>query len=146
MIARYHFYHGAALSMLVSRNEFTGLSRITDLGSAYAINNVVGLYVKHATNGSTPWQFTFIPDHQHEMRGLFQRFGDRTYVALVCGRQGICLLTYGEYAGVLEEDFNNQKALVVRRPSGGGFRVSGSGGRLDRVIALNRYPEGLFRR
>jgi len=145
MIPEYQFYHGAALSVLVSRREFTGLSRIVDLGSAYAVNNTLGLYIKHATKSDSPWQFTFTPDNQQEIRKLFQRFDEKTFVALVCGQRGICLLTFGEYAATLPEDFNSQKVLIVRRPSGGGFRVSGSAGRRMRgVISLSRYPEGLF--
>lgn len=143
-IGEYHFYHGAALSVLVSRTEFTGLSRIVDIGPAYAVNNVIGLYVKHTTRNDSPWQFTFTPDHQDEIRKLFNRFGDRIFIALVCGNTGICILKYGEYANTLSEDFNNQKALIVRRPSGRGFRVSGSAGKLKGVIPLNRYPEVLF--
>lgn len=143
-IADYHFYHGAALSVLVSRNEFTGLSRITDLGPAYAINNMIGLYVKHASNKRSPWQFTFHPDHQNEIRQLFDRFHERTFVAFVCGDTGICLLSYGQYSATLQEDFTTQKPLNVRRPRGHGFRVSGQGGSLRNIIPLNRFPEGLF--
>ena len=40
MIPEYQFYHGAALAVLVSRREFTGLSRIVDLGAAYAARPV----------------------------------------------------------------------------------------------------------
>ena len=143
-IAEYHFYHGAALSVLVSRIEFTGLSRITDIGPAYAVNNVIGLYIKHSTIKLSPWQFTFTQDHQSEIRKLFQRFDDRTFIGLVCGNSGICLLKYGEYANTLEEDFNNQKTLTVRRPAGGGFRVVGSAKKLKGVISLSRFPEALF--
>ena len=128
MIPEYHFYHGAALSTLVSRTEFTVVSRIDNLGSAYAVNNVVGLYIKHATKPNGPWQFTFAPEHQQEIRTLFQRYDNQTFIALVCGHQGVCLLGFGEYAAVLPEDFSHQKVLHVRRSSGGGFRVSGSAG------------------
>jgi hypothetical protein len=144
MISEYHFYHGAALSILVSRTEFTGLSRIPDLGSAYAVNNAVGLYIKHASRANGPWQFTFAPDHQREVRELFQKFNGKTFIALVCGRRGICLLEYGEYAATLPEVFKNQRVLIVRRPSGGGFRVSGGAGKLKGVISSSRYPNGLF--
>ena len=143
MIPDYHFYHGAALSTLVSRTEFAGLTRMGT--SAYAVNNIIGLYIKHASKRSSPWQFTFSPDNQRDVRSLFQRYDRKTFIALVCGHHGICLLTYGEYAATLSEDFTNQRVLTVRRPPGGGFRVSGSAGnRLNGVVALNRYPRELF--
>ncbi len=143
-IPEYHFYHGAALSVLVSSQPFTGLTRITDISSAYAVNNMIGLYVKRATNEDSPWQFTFTEDHQSEIRRLFQRFGEKSFVALVCHHTGICLLSYGEYRNVVEEDFTKQRTVIVRRPGAGGFRVSGHGGNHSGVVPLNRYPDGLF--
>ncbi|MCJ7577199.1 MAG: hypothetical protein MUO91_01980 [candidate division Zixibacteria bacterium] len=143
MIPEFHFYHGVALSKLVSHNQFTGLTRITNPGSAYAVNNAFGLHIKHSTKPKGPWQFTFTPDQQEEIRKLFQRFNEKTFIVLVCGKVGICLLKYGEYADTLQEDFRNQKVLMVSRRSGGGFRVSGSV-RMKGVVPLNRYPGGLF--
>lgn len=144
-IPDYHFYHGLALSVLISRNAFTGLSRITDIGPAYAVNNMIGLYIKHASNNRSPWQFTFHPDHQEEIRKLFDRYHNRTFLALVCGNAGICLLKFGQYSAILNPDYTTQKPMLLRRPRGGGFHVSGPAGEYRRVIPLNRFPEGLFR-
>jgi hypothetical protein len=143
-IADYHFYHGAALSILVSQSDFTGLSRIPDLGNAYAVNNMTGLYIKRATADNSPWLFNFHPEHQTDIRNLFQRFNEKTFIALVCGKTGICLLQYGSYANVLEEDFNNQKTLTIKRPQSGGFRVVGQNQQLKGVVPIKNYPDGLF--
>jgi hypothetical protein len=63
-IADYHFYHGAALSLIVSEGSFTGLARMQDIGaSVYAINHDIGLFIKHSTIDISPWQFTFLADH-----------------------------------------------------------------------------------
>ncbi|MBW1999256.1 MAG: hypothetical protein JRJ29_15015 [Deltaproteobacteria bacterium] len=140
-----HFYHGAALSLIAARGEFTGLTRLPDYGSsAYAVNHDVGIYVKHTENDYTPWQFNFSPRHQKEVRDLFGRYHEKTFIVLVCGRIGVCLLTYGEYASAIDENFRDQEVLFVERPGGGGFRVRGAAGQLPRVIALNRFPESLF--
>ncbi len=144
-ISDYHFYHGAALSLIVSEGQFTGLARIEDTaGVAYAVNHDIGLYMKHSTMEESPWQFTFTPEHQQSMRRLYERYRERAFVGLVCGRVGVCLLTYGEYAAIIDENFADQKALTVSRPEGGGFRVRGANGDLGRVVPLTHFPRGIF--
>jgi hypothetical protein len=62
----------------------------------------------------------------------------------VCGRVGVCLLEYGEYSGVIEENFSDQRYLIVKRPEGGGFRVNGANKEHHSVIPLNRFPTRIF--
>jgi hypothetical protein len=144
-IAEYHFYHGAALSLIVSRGEFTGLVRIPEIGgAAYAVNHDIGVYIKHTTNSSGPWQFNFHAGHQEAIRNLFNRYKEKTFVALVCGDVGVCLLKYGEYAAVIDENFKEQEGLSVEKPEGGGFRVQGASGQFGKVIPLNRFPSQIF--
>ncbi|MBI4797068.1 MAG: hypothetical protein HY790_14735 [Deltaproteobacteria bacterium] len=144
-ISDYHFYHGAALSLIVSRGEFTGLARIKDAGSAaFAVNHDIAVYVKHATNSSSPWQFNFHPEHQEAIRNLFNKYKEKTFIALVCGKVGVCLLEYGEYAAVIDENFKEQEGLYVEKPEGGGFRVQGGSGKLNKVMPLNRFPIYIF--
>jgi hypothetical protein len=144
-IPEYHFYHGAALSLIVSTGNFTGLSRVQGIrASAYAINNSIGILIKHTTNDISPWQFNFMPDHQETARTLFRTYNDKAFIALVCGKVGVCLLKYGEYASVIDENFREQENLTVERPDGGGFRVRGAGGRFPGVIPLNRFPTYIF--
>ena len=144
-IAEYHFYHGAAMSLIAARGEFTGLTRISSLGTcAYAVNHDTAIYLKHTTNSNSPWYFTFLPEHQEAVRKLFQRYEDKALIALVCGDVGVCLLTYGEYAAALDENFKEAEALTVERPGGGGFRVRGAAGKVKGVVPLSRFPQSLF--
>jgi hypothetical protein len=144
-IAEYHFYHGVALSLIVSRGEFTGLARIPKIGgAAYAINHDIGVYIKHATNSFGPWQFNFHPEHQEAIRNLFKKYNKKTFVALVCGNVGVCLLKFGEYKAVIDENFEKQEWLSVEKPEGGGFRVRGASGQFSKVIPLNYFPSHIF--
>lgn len=145
MIANYHFYDGAALSLITDRGEFTALTRFPDVaGRAYAVNHDKGIYVKHSTTNGTHWQFTFAPEHQAAVRDLFKKYDNKTFIVLICGEVGICAISYGEYSAALDENFKAQRALTVERPSGGGFRVHGPGGYVKGVVPLNRFPGCLF--
>jgi hypothetical protein len=145
-IPEYHSIEGQALSLITSVGNFTGLTKIADIaGHAWAINNVRAIYVKHATSNRSPWVFNFASDHQSAVRSLFNKYGDdKTFIVMVCGREGICALTYGNYSATLEEDFTAQKYLKISKPSGGGFRVEGTNKRLQGVIPLNRFPSVIF--
>jgi len=144
-IPQYHYYHGAALSIITEPGEFTGLARTPVYGAgAYAVNHNIGIFIKHTTHEDSPFHFTFSPEHQTGIRDMFRRYGDRTFVVLVCCEVGICVLSYGEYAAVIDENFNEQEGITVERPDGGGFRVRGAQGELPHVIPLNRFPTLIF--
>jgi hypothetical protein len=144
-IPDYHFYHGAALSLIVAQGEFTGLAKMPALGTAaYAVNHDIGVYIKHTTNSLSPWQFNFKPEHQTAIRDLFKKYSEKTFIALVCGREGVCIIEYGEYASVIDENFDEQEMLSVERPGGGGFRVQGGAGKLPKIVPVNRFPTHMF--
>ena len=143
-ISTENFYHGAALAKLVSSAEFTVLSRDDSFGrGGYRVNQTIGLFIKYSTHNSS-WQFTFQAEHQHSLREMLRLFPNKTYIALVCGEKGICLLSYGDYATVINENFTTQESITVDRPPRGCFRVRGSQGELDHTIPENRYPTDLF--
>lgn len=143
-IPDFHFYHGAAISQIVALGTFTGLARFEGGSAAYAINHDIGLYIKHSTLKNGPWQFNFSAEHQEVVKNLFRRYAAKTFIALVCCKVGVCLIEYGEYAEVLDENFEEQEILTVNRPRGGSFRVHGAAGFLTRTIPLNRFPEYIF--
>jgi hypothetical protein len=145
MIANYHFYDGAALSLITDRGEFTALTRFPDVaGRAYAVNHDIGIYVKHSAADGARWQFTFAPEHQTAIRDLFKKYENKTFIVLICGDAGVCAITYGEYSAALDEDYKAQRSLAVERPNGGGFRVHGKGGNVKRVVPLSFFPGCLF--
>jgi len=144
-IRKYHFYHGAVFSMIVKEAKFTAINRHHRInGNNYVINGDTGLHSKYSSE-QAPWHFTFTGEHQVEIRRLFDMYRDKTYVALICGIDGVCLLRYGEYASVIDENFSEQEQITVERPPRGSFRVSGSRGVFPRRIRLSRFPDELFR-
>ncbi len=89
-----------------------GLARVEQFGSgAYAVNHDIGVFIKHTTHDDSPFQFTFSADHQQAIRDVFRHYDNQTFLVLVCGEVGICALTCGEYASVIDENFKEQRGL-----------------------------------
>jgi hypothetical protein len=100
-IPDYHYYQGAALSLLTSEGGFTGLARIDQAnnhdvaGHAWALNHDKAIYMKHSTVSGQHWTFNFNPENQNSIRDLITQKGpDCVFVVLVCRNAGICVLTY----------------------------------------------------
>jgi hypothetical protein len=140
------FFHGAALFEITESEHFTSMNKVSDIDSpsAYLLNHDTGLYVKHTTEDGGPWRFTFTPDHQDHFRRLFDRYGEKTFAVLVCGRVGICVVNYGILAGCVDLNHTDAEWLEVSRPNGGSFRVRGVKGEYERAIPLNAFPRVLF--
>ncbi|MBM7856171.1 hypothetical protein JOC37_002604 [Desulfohalotomaculum tongense] len=144
-IDEYHYYHGAPLAIISQHPSFSSINKptYTKSRSIYLLNHNKGLYIKHSTAGQMQWRFSFSPEHQEEIRDLFDKYPDSTFIILVCNNT-ICCITYGEYAACIDENFNEVEWLEVWRPQGGGFRVRGAAGELSYIVHLNRFPSILF--
>ena len=153
MISDFHKYHGAVLSVLSSTRPHTAINKLDDSSQGeYQINHNLGLYIKHATSDNNYWVFNFQPEHQYEIRRMFDRYHQSIVLALVCVSSteredtidGVCLIEYGEYAAVISPDTRSQKAIRVERPDGGSYWVSGPSGSLSGAIRQNRFPQRII--
>lgn len=144
-IDEYQYYHGGALVKLAEHASFTSINKPPNVASrsSYLVNHNTALYIKHSTAGQNDWRFTFAPEHQEEICRLAEQFGDRTYIVLVCSNL-VCLVHYDEYVACIDSDDSATNWLNVYRPDGGGFRLRGSQGELNRVIPLNGFPRKIF--
>ncbi|GAB7389341.1 hypothetical protein BSNK01_31790 [Bacillaceae bacterium] len=78
------------------------------------------------------------------MRRMYERFGEKAFLLLICANDWICLINYEEYKACIDENFVETEWLEVTRPDGGGFRVRGKNGTLSRVVPLSDFPRVLF--
>ncbi len=136
-------YHGAALTKIVEHKSFKALNKGSERYGHYLINADCHLFVKYATNGSSPWHFTFTDEHLDGIRNVVAANAD-IFIALVCGRTTICLLREEDFRSVLDVDSTQTQSVKVEVPPNKGCRVSGTMGRLKRVVAHNAYPVELF--
>lgn|GEM_PF-1540122 len=81
---------------------------------------------------------------QETVRKLFSKYDEKTYLALVCGKIGVCLLQYREYLALIYENFIQQEIISVAITKHGRFRVQGPKGQLKKAILMKRFPEAIF--
>lgn len=142
-IDKYEFIHGAALVQVVNHPSFTALNRASERYGHYLINDDRHLFVKYSTSHRSPWQFTFRAD---DIDAIQAEVGSSpTFVALVCGRDGVAVIVGEAILGLFAEAQRaDQQAIVVTRPSGGSYRVAGPRGQLAQTIPMNAFPDRIL--
>ncbi|MGG1531477.1 MULTISPECIES: hypothetical protein [Brevibacillus] len=149
-IRDWHFKHGAALAIIINEREYQSITKLDEhTQSEYLLNNNTGLYIKHASEDEdhdNKWKFWFTPIHQEQVQAMFDRFGERAYIVLVCGNDWVCVINYHDYKNCIDENFEENEWLEVTRPEGGGYRVRGKLGLLGRVVPKGDFPRVLFQR
>ncbi len=96
-----HMYHGAALIQIAEHPQFTainafkykkGISR-----SSFAVNDLIGVYLKYASQPTQPHQeyvFNFNQPHLDELKDL-RKQKEKVFLGLVCvGAKQICCISY----------------------------------------------------
>lgn len=145
MIRQVEKYHGVALARLLrsGRSDPISIGVHPDYRSAYVIEDVVAVYVKYSTNRLTPWTFAFRPEHQDEIDELCGEL-DETFIALVCGDDGVACLTSMEYRCVMHGESSATEWIRVSRRPRQRYAVSGSDGQRVCRIGNREYPAKVF--
>lgn len=98
-----------------------------------------GLVIKTSAKRRTPWRYNFHRSHQEQIEELNTKFGE-AFILLVNGEDGIACLDYKALGEVLDEHFEEQEWVSVRRKAGEFYRVAGNDGVKDRKLAPNQFP------
>lgn len=140
MIREFEFYHGVVLSRLVHGNVPVQIYPFpTTSNASYVLNGAVGLYIKHSAKRLTPWRFSFQQEHQNEIQKMKDKFED-VFLALVCGDDGVVILSYQELKKILDEQHEETEWISVSRRTREKYTVSGSDGKLKYKIGENEFP------
>jgi hypothetical protein len=136
MISESSRYYGAVLAHLIDELEesFRIQRAYQDCSGFYVINELVPIYVKYATRRHGPWTFSFQRDHQERHKNLFENYG-HCVVAFVCGGDGIVALDYEELRSILNDNFEQQKAVSIRRKLNHMYGIKGRDGELERKVS-----------
>ena len=135
-------YHGAFLALLVDKLEGPVLiEKLRGVGSGhYLINQRIPVSVKMSSKRRGPWTFNFMRPHQVAHEKLFKEYGE-LFVCLVCGRDGIAGLSMQEMRTVLDDNFEEQESISVRRRLKTMYQVVGRDGELQGRVSRHAIFE-----
>ena len=137
MIEKLEFYHGAALVRAI---EDPRCQTIVKHPCGYRVNTSRILAIKYSTRAHSPWGFTFSGEDISRFNTASAEFGD-CLIALVCGGDGICALSWTVAAALLAEAPGR---IAAKRGFAGCYAVNGPGGELKSKVAMNRWPAIIF--
>lgn len=111
-----------------------------DCAGFYILNEATPLFIKYTTKRLGPWTFNFHHDHQLRQQLLFERLGECIMV-FVCGRDGIAALRHKDLRAVLDEHFDEQETVSIRRRHNKMYQIHGRDGRLDFKVSRNSLTD-----
>ncbi|HEV2679325.1 MAG TPA: hypothetical protein VGV14_02390 [Rhodanobacter sp.] len=148
MIREYKLYHGAVLADIVAMHGGPVTLRPEVEGGRllnYAVNEVVGLQVKYATQRLRPWHFNFSSSHINSLSILASTYA-ASFVVLVCHTDGMIAIDAAEVIASLESEAE-QMWLRADRKKREMYRVHGPAGEFPTKFKTTVEPivEALWR-
>jgi hypothetical protein len=136
MLPDYARYNGSALVQIIDHCLVPiSIEKLSDAPQGfYLLAGKAPLYLKFSRRRKGPWGFTVHREHQIHYQRLVDRYGD-CILALVCGKDGIAALNYAQVREVLDDNFEDQEGVTVRRRLNHMYSVVGTNGRLSSKIA-----------
>jgi len=137
MIEKLEFYHGAALVRVIQDPR---CETIRKHPCGYRVNENRILAIKYSTKARSPWGFTFSADDITRFNAAKAEFGD-CIIALVCGGDGICALSWAVTVALLAQ---SPGRIAAKRGFAGCYAVNGPAGELKGKVAMNQWPAIVF--
>jgi hypothetical protein len=144
MLPDYGRYYGCALVQVVENFSIPITISRLDAQGYYLLNDKAPLYVKFSRNRRGPWGFTFRRDHQIQYQKVAEEYGD-CILTLVCGSDGIVALSFAQVREVLDDQFEEQEAISIRRKLNRMYSVGGTDGKLSNKVARDSLVQHVSR-
>ncbi|MBO6687594.1 MAG: hypothetical protein JJ931_05390 [Henriciella sp.] len=137
-------YFGAVFSYIVDRWDGSVAIRkaYEDFAGFYLLNERLPIYIKYSSQRRGPWKFTFHKEHQERQQFLAEVHKECIMI-FVCGRDGIVALKHQDFRAVLDENFEAQESVTVRRRHNKMYQIKGRDGVLEKRISRNSLAEAL---
>lgn len=142
MISDANRYYGSAISTIidVSKKEIL-IERVErNCAGFYLINNNLPIYIKYSTSRRGPWSFNFQKSHQETHQNIYQKYNE-CIIAFVCGKDGIAALTHKNFRKVLDESFDDQEAVTIRRRHNAMYQIRGKDGAFEKRVSRSSLEE-----
>lgn len=141
----YRYYGSAIFSIIQVSPEKLEISRIVEAPAGFfLINNRVPIYIKYSKSRKGPWVFNFQKDHQVCQQNIYDTYGE-CLILFVCGKDGIPTLDHKDFRKILDNHFEEQESVSIKRRHNKLYQVNGRDGRLERKISRNSLEE-IFRK
>lgn len=136
--------HGSFLILLLDHvDREISIEKLTSVGAGYyLLGGRVPVYLKHSTKRKGPWTFNFFRSHQEAQKQLFMQYGE-CFTCMICGRDGVVGLSMDELRTVLDEHFEEQESITVRRRLKTMYQIKGRDGVLERRVSRQSVFEKL---
>ncbi len=144
MISESARFHGAFFVMLFEKiHEPISVRRVLDVPSGiYLLDEKIPVYIKMASKRKGPWTFNFFRSHQQNQKRLYEAYGE-CFTCLICGRDGIAGIDMVELRELLDDNFEEQEIVTVRRQLNSMYQLRGRDGILKHRIGRNAIFEKL---
>jgi hypothetical protein len=131
---------GLAVRLQRGTSRSAYIFSITDVSDTTHLRQVsLVLYLKTSRKRRTPWKFVFHRAHQEELETLSANYGN-VYLGFICGDDGIATIDFKTLRFMLDEKFEDQEVVTVRRNPGEMYRLSGSDGALKNAVSRSGFP------
>lgn len=138
------YYGSAILTLLDASVAPIQMCRLqVDAPGFYCVEGKLPIYLKYATSRKGPWVFNFQKSHQEIENSLFSQYGE-CITALICGKDGIVALRHYDLREILDEIFDDQESVVIRRRHNEMYRVNGRNGCLSKKVSQASF-ERIFK-
>jgi len=146
MLPDYSRYYGSVLTHIVDHclSPITVARLNPGTQGYYVLGGKVPLHIKFSRSRKGPWAFTFHRDHQIQYQKIADEYGD-CILALVCGKDGIAALNFAQVREVLDDHFEEQEGISVRRKLNHMYSVGGTNGRLSNKVARDSLMQHVSR-
>ena len=138
MLDKSEFYHGAAIIRLLENDKCKAVRKREFLG--YVVNENIFVLIKYTTKARTPWGFTFDQEDVERCYKMAEEY-DKSYMALVCGGDGVCVLKWREADKLLD---GKPGRISAGRRHNESYAVKGSAEKLNGKVSVSRWPRVLF--
>jgi hypothetical protein len=143
MIGEIEIFQGVLFRKLAVNGPVTIAPLPGRSNSNFLINDNVPLHIKYSSKRMQPWRFTFLKEQQDELQSMFVAHG-KACLALICGRDGVVVITFQELKQVLDDQHDDKEWISVQRGKREMYGVHGSNGELAFKIGMNEGLEKLL--
>ncbi|MDC3348341.1 hypothetical protein OAV60_03370 [Paracoccaceae bacterium] len=102
-----------------------------------------GLYIKTSQSRRSPWTYSFSRKHQEEIE-VMRTTCRQVFVPFINNDDGVACISYDELKELLDDNFEENEWITVKRNPGERYRLSGRDGELKKPLASSWFPSNII--